>query len=353
MSLIAALGAGCAPLPVPKLAAPSFAGLPPRPVPRPTGCTAWLTEATSAQQALDHAEPGQRLCIVGQYVQGAALRLTRSGTPKQPIWLASDGATLSSLTIGAENVVVEGFNTAGGTGIEARGANITIRDNDVRDASDDGIRCAPCTNSVIDSNTVRGADGAGITVDGQGVTVRYNDVSGSVRRAAADADGIRFSGVDTQLLNNTVHDISAEIPAPGYTPGTEPHPDCFQTSDRDGPVTSGVVVQDNKCVNVAAQCLLASTTQRRGAGPPAGHADIQFLDNYCQSGGAQAVYLDGYPNVVVRGNIFSARYTTAVLAVRGATNLTVADNILVGQFVPYQLDDASRAGFNEANNQNK
>jgi hypothetical protein len=321
----------------------------PRPVPKPTNCTQSLTEATSAQRALDQAVPGQRLCILGQYMQGASLRLARSGTPQQPIQLQSDGATLTTLRITADNVVVEGFNTTGGDGIKASGANITIRNNDVRGAADDGIRCAPCTNSVIDNNMVRGADGTGILIEGQGVTTQYNDVSGSVRRAASDADGIRFFGVNLRLLDNNVHDISQR----GYPAGAEPHPDCFQTSDSGGALTYGVVVQRNKCVNVDAQCLLATSAERRNAGVAAGQWAIQFLDNYCQSGADQAVYLDGYPNVMVKANTFAARYTAGVLAVRGATNVRVVDNILIGQFEPSQVDDASRAGFDEANNQNR
>jgi hypothetical protein len=345
----ALLAGGCSPAPVPKAAPPPSPGAVPRPVPKPTNCTQSLTEATGAQRALDQAVPGERLCVLGQYVQGASLRLARSGTPQQPIQLESDGATLSALRITADNVVVEGFNTDGGNGIKARGANITIRNNDVRGPADDGIRCSPCTNSVIDNNTVRGADGAGIVVEGQGVTARYNDVSGSVRRAATDADGMRFFGVNLRLLDNTVHDISQR----GYPAGAEPHPDCFQTVDSGGPLTYGVVIQHNECVNVDEWCLVASGAERRTAVEPAGQWAIQFLDNYCQSGADHAVHLDGYPNVAVKGNTFSARYTAGVLAVRGATGVKVVDNILIGQFEPSQVDDASRAGFDEANNQNR
>jgi len=70
--------------------------------------------------------------VFGQYVQGATLRATKSGTPAQPIVLESDGSTLTTIRIQADNVVVQGFNTNGGNGIKARGTNITIRNNDVR-----------------------------------------------------------------------------------------------------------------------------------------------------------------------------------------------------------------------------
>jgi hypothetical protein len=350
LAVAAALLAGaCSAAPIPKAAPPPPPGSVPRPVPKPDNCTKSLTDGTSAQQALDAAVPGQRLCIFGSYVQGASLRLTKSGTPASPIALESDGSTLTTIRIQADNVLVEGFNTNGGNGIKAHGANITIRNNDVRGATDDGIRCAPCTNSMVDNNTVKGTDGTGVLIDGQGVTAQNNDVSGSIRRTATDADGMRFFGINMKLINNTVHDISQA----GYPAGTEPHTDCFQTFDSDSPLTYGVVIQNNKCVNVDAQCLIASGTERHNAGVPAGQVAIQFLDNYCQSGADQAVYLEGYPNVVIRGNTFSSQYTTAVLAVEGASDVKINDNTIVGKFEPYQVDDASRAGFDESNNVTK
>jgi parallel beta-helix repeat protein len=350
LAVAAALLAGaCSSAPIPKAAPPPPPGSVPREVPRPDACTQSLTDGTSAQQALDQAVPGQKLCVFGQYVQGATLRLTKSGTAAQPIVLQSDGSTLTTLRIQADNVVVQGFNTNAGNGIKARGTNITIRNNDVRGASDDGIRCAPCTNSMVEGNTVKGSDGTGIVIEGQGVTAQNNDVSGSIRRTATDADGMRFFGVNMKLMNNTVHDISQR----GYPAGTEPHTDCFQTYDSDSPLTYGVVIQNNKCVNVDAQCLIASGTERHNAGVPAGQVAIQFLDNYCQSGADQAIYLEGYPNVVIRGNTFSSKYETAVLAEQGAVNVKINDNTLVGQFEPYQVDDASRPGFDESNNLTK
>jgi len=350
LAVAAAFMAGaCSPAPIPKAPPPPAPGSVPRAVPRPSDCTRSLTDALNAQQAMDQATPGQKLCIFGQYVQGAALRMTKSGTPQQPIVLESDGSTLTTIRVQADNVVVQGFNTNGGNGIKAKGTNITIRNNDVRSATDDGIRCSPCTNSMIDNNTVRDADGTGVLIDGQGVTAQNNDVAGSRRRTATDADGMRFFGVNIKLLNNNVHDISQQ----GYPAGTEPHTDCFQTFDSDSPLTYGVVIQRNKCVNVDAQCMIASGTERHNAGVPKGQVAIQFLDNFCQSGADQAVYLEGYPNVVIKGNTFSARYSTGVLAVQGATDVKINDNVLVGQFEPYQVDDASRSGFDESNNQSK
>lgn len=347
-AVTAMVAAACAPMPItPPPPAPSPAV---RTVPTPANCSQTLTDPVAAQRALDAAAPGDRLCIVGQNARDVTLRLERAGTERSPVQLASDGSSFGGLWIEADNVVVEGFNTAGGSGIKARGNNITIRNDDVRGAADDGIRCAPCTGSLIENNTVRDADGGGVVISGQRDTVRGNDIAGSRKRAAPDADGVRFEGANHRIENNNVHDISRA----GYPPGQAPHPDCFQTSDGDGP-TFGVVIQHNKCANVDAQCLLAGADQpqRHGGGAPSGVAAIQFLANYCQTGADQAVDLEGFPNVLVKGNTFSSSYHAAVLARHGAVDVTVTGNILVGNFAPSDVDDASRPGFDDSNNQHK
>lgn len=344
----ALVASACASAPIPVTKAPP-PGSVPRAVPKPTDCTQSLADPKRAQDGLNAAQPGQRLCVFGQYVQGAELLLKRSGTASEPIHLVSDGSTMTTIRIQADNVVLEGFNTQGGNGIKARGNNITIRNNDVRGAEDDGIRCSLCTNSMIENNTVRDADGTGILIDGQNDTVQHNDVAGSRRRTATDADGVRFWGVNQKIVNNTVHDISQK----GYPVGTEPHTDCFQTFDEDSPISYGVVIQDNKCVNVDAQCLIASGTDRHNAGVPPGQIAIQFLDNYCQSDADQAIYLEGYPNVAIKGNTFSSDYTVALLAVQSAVNVKLEDNILVGKFQPFNVDPTSMAGFSQANNTTK
>ncbi|HEY4005607.1 MAG TPA: right-handed parallel beta-helix repeat-containing protein [Pseudonocardia sp.] len=347
--LVLLVGTGCASAPVPIPPPPAPPDSVPRVVPKPTGCDVSLTHRSGVQEGVDAALPGQKICIFGDYVQGADLRVTRSGTRDKPISLVSDGSTLDTIRIQADNIIVEGFDTSGGNGIKASGNNIAITDNDVRGAADDGIRCAPCDTARVEGNTVRDADGSGIVISGRDIVAQHNDVAGSRKRLATDADGMRFSGTNLTLRDNTVHDINQR----GYPAGTEPHPDCFHTFDSDGPTSYGVVLQDNRCVNVDAQCLNASGTQRHNAGVPEGQVAIQFLDNYCQSGADQAIYLDGYPDVVVRGNTFSSNYTTALLAVHGATGVTMTDNTLVGAIAPYRVDPASTAGFQQSGNANK
>jgi Right handed beta helix region len=347
VGVVMAGACACAPMPITSPQAEPTPSA--RTVPEPTNCSESLTDPVAAQQALDAARPGDRLCIVGRNARGGSLRLERSGTPREPVQLVSDGSSFAGLDIEADNVVLEGFNTTGGSGIKARGNNITIRNNDVRGATDDGIRCAPCTGSLIENNTVRDADGSGVVIAGQRDTVRGNDIAGSHKRAAADADGVRFAGTNHRIENNNVHDISQA----GYPEGQAPHPDCFQTLDSDGQASYGVTIQHNTCANVDAQCLLASGTQRHNDRAPAGVIAIQFVDNYCQSGAVQAVALEGFPNVLVKGNTFSSGYQTAVLARDGAVDVTVTDNILVGNIAPSDVDEASKPGFDQSGNQRK
>ena len=83
------------------------------------------------------------------------------------------------------------------TGIALSGTGLVVRGNQVERADLDGISCEDlCADAVIEDNTVVGADGSGILVMGDRSLVRGNAVSGSVRREASDADGIRFFGAD-------------------------------------------------------------------------------------------------------------------------------------------------------------
>jgi hypothetical protein len=385
LGLALPLVGGCAPAPLRPAAALRPAGSVPRTVPAPAGCTLTLTDETGAQDALDKATPGQRLCLTGTYLHGARLELKRSGTREQPIQLESDGATPAGLSITADHVVVEGFNVLDGDGITAAGTDIILRNNDVRGAADDGIRCAPCVNSQVGGSTVVDADGSGIVVTGQNVTVQNNEVRSSRRRTGTDADGLRFAGTAMKILDNTVRSISRH----GYPPGPEPTADCIQTNDafstatttdayatrhRDddsdddddddggggsrgrtaaGPAaqpTSGAVVQGNSCVDVDGHCFSAAGTPGSGGGSATAQPVVRFMDNYCQTGAQQAVALDGYPDVAITGNTFSAAYTAAAVLARGSTGVTVADNILVGPFPLDQVDDASRAGLKESGN---
>lgn len=322
----------------------------PVPIPRlvaaPTDCTLSPAGSAEVDRVLRNARPGQKICLVGRYSPDTELTLTRSGTASDPIVVESNGARIGGVEIDADNVVLQGFNVWGAGGIVAQGQNVTIRANDVRDAANDGIICAPCSGAQIAANWVIRSDGVGIVISGQDSGVHDNDVSQSIRQTAPDADGIGFAGTGLTFLRNYVHDIGAA----GYPAGQAPHADCFRTADSPGQAGSGVLLAGNVCANVSGRCLAADGSQGQRAAPPGGTPSLRFLDNYCQNGAPQAVALTAYPDVLVQGNTFSADYRVAVLAEQGSTDVTVSGNTMVGTFAPYQVDASSTPGLEHSAN---
>jgi hypothetical protein len=344
--LAAAVLAGCGGVPVSPPPPSSTPGGKPRPVPAPTDCTQTLAGPQDAAPALAAAAPGDKLCLIGRYPPDTALTVQRSGTAAQPIVLESDGLVVDSIEVTGDNVVVQGFSTRGTGGIRAQGNGVIIRNNDVRGAVDSGISCLSCTNARVIGNWVQRMDGVGIVMSGSGGVIRDNEVSNLVRRSAADADGIGFTGSQMSVIHNFVHDI----PVAGYPPGQAPHGDCFRTADQAGQPSAGVSLTGNVCAGVGGRCLTADGTQRGAAAAPAGSQALSFENNYCQSGTGYAVALFGYPGAQIEDNIFSAPYTTAVFAAEGSTGVAVTGNTLVGDFGPAQADATSATGLDQSGN---
>jgi hypothetical protein len=310
----------------------------------PAGCTATATGEDDVAQALAGAAPGSTICVTGEGLRDADLVVRASGAENRPVVLVGEGSTpVRSVTVTADHVVVQGFAAVGGDGITLSGTGLVVRGNRVEKADLDGISCEDlCDDAVIQDNTVVGADGAGILVMGARVLVRGNSVSGSVRREASDADGIRFFGGDIQIVENTVFDIKDD----GYPEGTEPHTDCFQTFDDSRPPTVGAVVADNVCRNVDAQCLIATADEAGQQGDVGRSRGIEFTGNQCDVEGSQAVLARFFPDVVVRGNTFAGPGLTSVAVFReGSTGGQFVENTLPAQVRPFEVDTASRDGF--------
>lgn len=309
----------------------------------PGGCPL-IDDPIAAQRALDTARPGDLVCLGGPELVSANLRVTRSGAPGKPLRVLSDGAEVHDLSVHADQVEVAGFTLRDGGGLSLRGAGLNAHQNDVRNARRSGINCA-CTDSTIDSNVVDGTDGTGIWVSGERITVRRNTVSGSVRREAADADGVRFFGTGIRITENTVHDISAT----GYPAGQAPHPDCFQTYTTNAPPTYDVLISGNRCQRVDEQCLIAAG--RYGdPGVPAGHRSITFTDNFCDVGGAQAVSLRGYPHVDIGDNtIGGPNLYRGVDLSDGSVDGAVTDNVMLVDRPVFEADTTSRPVLERGN----
>jgi hypothetical protein len=323
------------PSPPPAVAVPSVA-----PSLERVDCTV-TASGEELPQAVAEAEAGTTLCVDGDGLEEADLVIERSGTEEQPIVLASAGTQVRSIAVQADFVVVQGFSVVDGEGIELRGQGLVIRSNEVRGAAQDGISCGEvCADVLIENNAVIGADGSGIIVEGQRITVRGNVVAGSVRREAGDADGVRFFGSDLRLVQNTITDIKDD----GYA-GEPPHTDCFQTYDNSRLPTVGVVISDNVCRNVDHQCLIA-TAQESGRDGKVGRSHgIRFTGNECAVNGSQAVLVQWFPEVVVRGNTFEGRNDRAAYFLDGSVDGEFTGNTVPRSVRPYQIDDASRDGF--------
>jgi hypothetical protein len=310
----------------------------------PSGCTSTITRTDDAAAALDAALPGHTICFTGANLTDADVRMTRSGSAGSPIRLVSDGATVDSVHIKADHVVVEGFIVAGGEGMLLQGTGITAQRNTIQDTRRGGITCMPCKDTTIAANTVQHVSTAGIYITGQRITVTGNTVSSTVARDDGDADGMRFFGTGHRITGNTIRDISAR----GYR--APPHPDCFQTFDHNPP-TYDVVIANNTCENVDAQCLIATDDQPGNSGAPTGMPSITFANNNCAPNGAQAINLRRWPNVEIRQNRFSGPHLErAVLITDGSTGCTVVDNTTTGGTRTVEVDGGSRPGFREGGN---
>lgn len=307
-------------------------------------CTVTAAGEDDLARALTDAAAGSTICVTGDGLRDADLMVRTSGTGEEPVSVLGEGSTpVRSVTVTADHVVVQGFAAVEGDGIALAGTGLAVRGNHVERADLDGISCEElCPDAVIEDNTVVGADGSGILVMGDRAVVRGNSVSGSVRREASDADGIRFFGKDVEIRDNTVFDIKAT----GYPAGTEPHTDCFQTFDNGRPPTVGVVIADNVCRNVDAQCLIATADEAGEQGDVGRSRGIEFTGNTCEVQGSQAVLARFFPDVVVRGNTFAGPGLASAAVFRErSTGGEFVENTVPAGVRPFEVDGTSRDGF--------
>ncbi len=314
--------------------------------PLPADCADRITETEQASAALARARPGSQVCLSGEGLKDAALQLRTSGTSQQPITILADGATVRSLDVKADYVVIEGLTLRDGDGLTMVGRGLVARNNVIYNATANGVACNGCADTLIESNTVQRADGTGIWFSGERITVRNNTISESVARTQNDADGIRFFGIGHRLIENTIKDIKAS----GYPDGG-PHTDCFQTYDStDTPPTYDVVIANNVCQNVDVQCLIATIDDRRAPSAPPGQTAITFVGNTCAVNGSQVVLLRNFPQVIVRNNNFSGPGDRAVQLTGYSTDVAVIGNTVSGRMRPFEIDRPSQRGFQESGN---
>ena len=276
--------------------------------------------------------------------------LWRSGPPA--------GSPSAAFAFRADHVTIRGFDITAGPpdtseaapGVSLKGTGLVVIENRIRDTNGDGVACESsrpsCVDVIIADNLIRRADGTGIVVFGENDRVERNDVSGSVRVHANDADGIRFFGTGHVLRGNRIHDISAA----GYA-SDPPHTDCFQTFDNGKPRTANIVIDRNVCDNIDDQCLIA-TAQLSGTEGRIGRSHtLRFTNNVCRTAGSQALLIEEFPGVSVSGNVFAdtIRYRAAIF-LDGSIDGAFVNNIVNGDLLAYELDPSSAQGFRAAGN---
>ena len=324
-------------------------GLQPEQAAQGVDCDFTVSEPSEAGPALGRVKPGEIVCFAGDRLADLSLRMRLSGTAGEPISLVSAGAVVRSIDVDADYVTVDGFTVADGDGVTVEGTGLVLRNNVLRNAADDGIDCGYCRDSLLESNTVTGTDGTGIVVDGDRIEVRNNTISGSVMKEEGDADGIRFYGTGLRLTGNIIRDIKAS----GYPADDAPHTDCFQTYEVEGRPTYDVVISGNLCQNVDVHCLIATGKDFPAVDIPPGSTAITFENNNCTVYGSQAVLLQDFPEVVVRGNTFAGPIYRAIILTQGSVNGTVVGNIVFGSIPVVEIDDSSEPGFRAEGNVNR
>ncbi len=244
-------------------AAPSLT-LPSAPPPAPTACL--TPDQTPA--------PGDAVCFSGELDE--ELKISSGGTADAPVYYHGNGTVVPGIRVEADNVVVEGFVS-------------------------------------------RGADSTGIVADGENITVRNNEVT-QVDYAGDDVDAIRFFGDGTQILNNRVYDLEGNDVE-------DSHVDCIQTFAVDGPGSSNVVIQGNRCEGIRAQCLMAEGPNDDGGSGEGVSRNWLFDGNYCDSHAeAQSLALEDIQDVTISNNDMVGEGNKAFALGRDSTGVIVRDN---------------------------
>lgn len=304
-------------------------------------CDRTLTSPDQVPPALRDAKPGNTLCFSGSGFTQFDLVMTTPGTPNAPITLSAGGTRFRSVKVATDHVAVDGFVVHGGDGLALRGSGNIARNNVIRDAHLYGIVCRSCTGTLIERNTVLRTDGTGILIEGDRISVRRNDVSGSVKRKADDADGVRFFGSGHQISENTIHDIKEA----GYV-RNPPHADCLRTFDNGEPPTTNATLFANRCLNDDCLCLNATAENAGKLGQVGRSRTINFISNTCDVGGSEAVVAEWFPDVQLMNNqIGGWAMDVGVWMSDGSRDGMVIRNFFRGRFRPFEVDDSSAPGF--------
>jgi pectate lyase len=249
---------------------------------------------------------GAVVCLSGTL--DSRLTISVGGTPDHPITYSGNGAaTVRGIDVTASNVIVQGFAStdAHSMGAKLQGNNIVFRNNTIK-------------------HPVNAGD---------------------------DTDGIRFFGDHIQILHNWISDVrdGADCTMDDGC-GDGPHPDCFQTFySQQYATSSDIVIDGNRCEQVAAQCLIAEgpNLPEDGIAGPGESTDWTFSNNYCDDDAAQALMIRDIKNVSITDNDFEGTNNKAIALSDGSTGAHVSGNT-VNPRIPKLItfdDDNEASGY--------
>ncbi|GAA4523417.1 right-handed parallel beta-helix repeat-containing protein [Amycolatopsis samaneae] len=259
------------------------------------GAAPACTRHVTGQRSMDAAQPGDVVCVDAAQ-SGQRLRITKGGTPDRPVTYTGDGRWVRGIDVRADNVVVTGFalDRPSAPGIDARGVNVTIRDNTIT---------AP-----------QGGDG----------------------------DGLRFFGDGAKILGNRISHTDNSTGA---------HADCMQTfaTDDDHVASRHVLIAGNRCEHIDNMCLMAEGPHSEaGDGSGKGVSEYwMFFGNYCETLiGSQAVMIDDVQHLSIVGNVWAAGPDHAIGMQNHSTDGFVWANLL-DPAIPCEvgMDESSRKGY--------
>jgi hypothetical protein len=228
------------------------------------------------------------------------------------------------------------------------GSDVDVVGNYVHELEEFGIRTTTATARVrVADNKVAYINGIGIHVSGLDNIVERNDVSRSFSTGDHDADGMRMFGQGHVFRDNYVHDIYESDST------SSPHSDCFQSfTTSNAPELKNIVLERNVC-STDRHCVIISNV----SGPRM--ENITIRDNVCHSRKGSAGFFVGHDTgqddsirgIVIVNNLVDLESGYFAVYSDNAYDLTVINNVLVGDFEPWSGEATSAGrGFVEHHN---
>jgi len=306
--------------------------------PRTADCTTVIRPGHSIDAGVRSAPRHGVVCVRPGDYRTQIVHLNRAG-----ITVRSNGvAKIRGALVTGDRATLDGFTIVGGAyghpqaGITFGGEHQRILRNLINGRQlVYGIDCieGKCNHALVAHNTVTNIQNYGMFIDaGTGCLIEWNNIydlyTPRLSGYADDVDAIRFWGHHV-FRHNYLHDINQFKSKPDST-GDTPHTDCFQTYNN-GTDSVGTIIEDNYCVRVSRQCLIAQNdTDKRYS-----IRDIWFRNNVCETYDSQAINLGSMKGVHIQNNLILSGFRYQVVSLEeqdtglANTDTTITNNVLV------------------------